>query len=188
MKIYTKNNFHKHTFCIFTEVSAAEINDLKLNYISTSGSEYCFTEEGVYRKSNHWGRAANCKWRLQTNCSTASRTKIGFAKWTEFHPINEIEKLYFIEVDLNKKSVQYQHKNNAKTENSYLRNASETAKRVKEIRNVLENDKKLRYWESDCEFEILLEKVVHYLIYSDLNLLEIKNLIYSKGNTKNSLS
>jgi hypothetical protein len=187
MKIYTKNNFHKHTFCIFNEVLVSEIEHLTTNFVSKSGSSYLFTDEGVYRKSNHWGRAANCKWRLQTNFSTASRTKIGFAKWAEFHPINEIEKLYFIEVDLTKKSVQYQHKNNSKTENCYLRNASETAKRVKEIRNLLENDKKLQYWESDCEVEILLQKVIQYLINSDFNLLEIKNLIFSTVNTKNSL-
>ena len=177
MKIYTKYNFHKYTFCIFNEVSKIEIEHFKTNFISKSGSSYFFTNEGVYRKSNHWGRAANCKWRLQTNSSDSSRTKIGFAKWAHFHAINDVEKLYYIEVNFDEKTVQYYHKGISDAENLYLRNASETAKRVKEIRNLLENDKKLHYWETNFEFENLLKKVIHYLIETDLNLLKIKNIL-----------
>ena len=175
MKIYNKYNFHKYTFCIFNEVSAAEISDLKTNFVSKSGSSYLFTEEGVYRKSNHWGRAANCKWRLQSNSSESdSRIKIGFAKWAYFHPINEIEKLYYIEVNFDEKKVQYNHKANAEQANLFLRTASATTKRVKEIRELYVNDKKLTYWNYDDDFEELLKKVVGYLVNSDLTLLQIK--------------
>lgn len=177
MKSYNKYNFHKYTFCIFNEVPEAEIEDLTMNYVSKSGSSYIFTNEGVYRTSNHWGRAANCKWRLQTNLSETSRTKIGFAKWSHFHSINEVEKLYYIEVNFTEKTVQYNHKDISKDENLYLRNVTETAKRVKEIRNLFENDKKLQYWETTLEFEDLLKNVIGNLVQTDLNLLEIKNLI-----------
>lgn len=175
--MYSKNNFHKHTFCIFKEVAATEIEDLKLNYSSKSGSEYSFTDEGVYRKSNHWGRAANCKWRLQTQFSDSSRTKIGFAKWSDFHPINDTGKWYYIEVDFQNKTVQYNHKSNSDVQNLFLRNAIETTKRVKEIRALLSNDKKLHYWNYSESIEKLLEKVIDYMVNSDKNLLEIKHQI-----------
>ena len=175
MKIYNKTNFHKHTFCIFTEVSATEIEDLKLSYISKSGSEYSFTEQGVYRKSNHWGRAANCKWRLQSrDLNETSRVKVGFANWTEFHSINETEKLYFIKVDFDKKTAQYFHKNTSQSQDNFLRNAAETTKRVKEIRSLLANPKKLEYWEVNEDFELLLINVINLMITTDYNLLQIK--------------
>lgn len=178
MKIYNKNNFHKHTFCIFKEVSAIEIRDLKLNYISKSGSEYCFTENGVYRKSNHWGRAANCKWRLQSNdLAENSRVKVGYAHWNEFHPIDEMTKLYFIKVDFDNKTAHYFHKNLAENKDVYLRNASETTKRIKEIRNLFSNPKKLEYWNLKEDFESVLIKVINLMITTDYNLLQIKNKI-----------
>jgi hypothetical protein len=177
MKIYTKYNFHKYTFCIYNEVDAEEIVHLKTNFISKSGSSYLFTDEGVYRKSNHWGRAANCKWRLQTkNSDVVSRTKIGFAKWSHFHPINETDKLYYIEVNFDEKTVQYNHINVAEKTDLYARTASATAKRVKEIRSLFENDKKLHYWESALPFDQMLKNVIQYLIKTDFTLLEIKNL------------
>ena len=76
MSIYTKHNFHKHTFCLFQQVDNSVLTDLKLSYKSNSGSEYYFTEIGVYRKSNHWGRAANCRWRLITNSEYKNQKEI----------------------------------------------------------------------------------------------------------------
>jgi hypothetical protein len=177
MKIYNKTNFHKHTFCVFNEVTASEIENLKVNYTSKSGSYYLFTEEGVFRKSNHWGRAANCKWRLSTAYENPSRTKIGFAKWNCFYPINEIEKLYYIDVNFEEKKVQYNHKNTSDEPNLFLRNATETAKRVKEIRHLFLNDKKLHYWETNLTFNELFKLVIRHLIDTNLNLLEIKKAI-----------
>lgn len=177
MEAYTKNNFHKYTFCIFTEVSSDEIADLKTNYTSKSGSSYFFTPEGVYRKSNHWGRAANCKWRLKSLISNPSRTKIGFAKWTEFHAINEVDKLYFIEVDFENRTVLYNHKALSNDPSLFFRNAADTAKRVKEIRNLFENDKKLQFWETSLTFDELFKKVINQLVSTNLKILEIKNLL-----------
>lgn len=96
-KIYNKTNFHQHTFCVFQEVLLVEIQNLNPNYKSKSGSSYYFLEMGVFRLSNHWGRAANCKWRLESNTTqSTNRTRLGFANWTSFHNDNDIEKLYFI--------------------------------------------------------------------------------------------
>lgn len=175
MKIYNKTNFHKHTFCIFKEVLPIEIADLKVNFESKSGTSYYFTERGVYRKSNHWGRAANCKWRLHTIVVNSSRTKVGYAEWKHFHPINEVDKLYYIEVDFTSKTVQYYHKGVATEDNLHLRNASATTKRVKEIRDLLANDKKLKYWDCAGNFDQLLKHVILLLISTDFTFLQIKN-------------
>lgn len=178
MKTFNKYNFHKYTFCIFNEVSASEIAELKTNFVSKSGSSYLFTDEGVYRKSNHWGRAANCKWRLQSiGLDSDSRTKIGFAKWGYFHPINELEKLYYIEVNFADKKVQYNHRNLTDDSSIYLRTAAATTKRVKEIRELFDDDKKLTYWNYVGELDQLLKEVIELLVISDLSILQIKQKI-----------
>jgi hypothetical protein len=174
MKVYNKNNFHKHTFCIFNEVNSLEIGELDTHFVSKSGSSYYFTEKGVYRKSNHWGRAANCKWRLQTFFENSSRTKIGYAEWSHFYAINETEKLYYIEVNFEKKTVQYYHKCCSGETNLFLRTASATTKRVKEIRTLFDNDKKLRFWDNAYNLEQLLKIVIDTLVTTDLTLLQIK--------------
>ena len=73
--------------------------------------------------------------------------------------------------------MQYNHKGISDQENLHLRNASDTIKRVKEIRNLFENDKKLQYWETAFEFDDLLKNVVLNLVSTDLNLLAIKNVL-----------
>ena len=100
VKKYNKSNFHKHTFCEFTEVEASTIPTIEWQYKSKSGSGYCFTAEGVYRSSNHWGRAANCRWRLISSTKVISKinnsqNRIGYAKWTDFYQNNEIENIFY---------------------------------------------------------------------------------------------
>jgi len=172
-KIYNRYNFHKHTFCVFTEVSFDAISDVKPNYISKSGSSYFFMEDGVYRLSNHWGRAANCKWRLQNSAVSAQRTKLGFAKWSEFHPDNDTEKLYFIEVDYASNTVNYQHKSNSSNENTIFRTAAETEKIIKQIRILLTTENWSKHY--DLEINILRKKIIHGLIHTSKTLQQIKS-------------
>ncbi len=169
---FHRNNFHKNTFCIFTEVSLNEISSLQLNYKSKSGSSYYFTQTGVYRLSNHWGRAANCKWRLQSAGNSSNRTKLGFAAWTSFQRDNDFEKLYYIEANLQSNVVLFQHKDSGSHTSEILRTASETAKRIRQIRNLLENDAWLKYYDQDPA--ILKEKVIAQMIETDLPLQQIK--------------
>ena len=63
MKTYNQTNFFKHTFCEFKEITNFKIPE-NINFSSKSDSTYFYTNEGVYRKSNHWGRVANCRWKL----------------------------------------------------------------------------------------------------------------------------
>lgn len=175
-EIFHRNNFHKNTFCIFNEVSLNEISDLKMNYKSKSGSSYYFTESGVYRLSNHWGRAANCKWRLQAQSGTGNRTRLGFAPWTAFHRDNETEKLYFIEVDFENGAVFFQHKDGGNYNGQLLRTAPETTQRIRQIRNLLDNGAWLKYYPGENP-EALKRKVIGQMATTNQTLQQIKSVL-----------
>lgn len=189
---YNKHNFHKHTFCEFQEVNASELENLKLNYKSKSGSSYCFTEKGVYRISNHWGRAANCRWRLKpitkinpeaseqnqlqnsslkVNNSTA---KIGYANWTDFYPNNDKDKLFYIEVNWEINEVLFQHKNNPNFQEYFrLRDALATAKRIQIIREVLLETNWSKYL-TFTDLEALRKEILTLLLTTDETFIKIK--------------
>lgn len=176
-KTYNRFNFHRHTFCVFDEVAMQSIEGKKADYKSKSGSSYFFTEDGVYRLSNHWGRAANCKWRLQTTISNSFRTKLGFANWSAFHPDNETEKLYFITVDFENQTVQYQHKCSPDYQENYvLRTTAETTKVIKSIRELFSSDSWAKHFEN-AEIEMLRKIIIENLITTNQSLLEIKRTL-----------
>jgi len=175
-KTYNRSNFHRYTFCVFHEAPLSEIENRQPDYKSKSGSSYYFTETGVYRLSNHWGRAANCKWRLESSNGNPARTKLGFAFWTSFHPDNDNEKLYYIRVDFDKEMVSYQHKNSGNAGNAMLRTASETTKIIKQIRNLLTNDSWAKHFETD-NIGDLKRSVIEKLIATNQSLPEIKSSI-----------
>ncbi|WP_395058932.1 hypothetical protein [Flavobacterium sp.] len=165
----------KNTFCVFNEVEIKTIESLIPNYKSESGSQYFYTEAGMYRLSNHWGRLANSKWRLVAfEPESTSKTKLGFAKWDSFYPDNNFEKLYYLEADFDKNTINYQHKNNPDFDNTpVLRNTLETAKRIKQARNILTLTSWAKYFSNE-NIDELRKKIVNELIYTNKNLEEIK--------------
>ena len=175
LKKYNKTNFHKHTFCEFIEVDVATIPNIDWHYKSKSGSGYCFTDEGVYRISNHWGRAANCRWRLISEIKNPNqKERIGYAKWTDFYPNNETEKLFYVEVNFDFKEVIFQHKNNPKFDRkAILRNASETAKVIRQIKEILESDTWAKYLDYE-NLEVLRNEIITKLIQTSTSFAEIK--------------
>lgn len=170
MKTYNQTNFFKHTFCEFQQVDNFVFPE-NTNYKSKSESSYFYSHEGVYRKSNHWGRVANCRWKIITdNNYKNQKTVIGFAKWTDFYPIHSSEKIFFIEVDFSRKIVEIQAKKE-KSEN-HLFTFSEAQKRIKQINYLFTNDKWANYYE--LEIEDLYFKIISEFINSDKTLPEIK--------------
>ncbi len=170
---YNRNNFFKNTYCVFTQVPPTEIPTYS-HYKSKSGSSYFFTDDGVYRTSNHWGRAAKCKWKLESNDNSQLRTKTGFAKWTSFYAANDWEKLYFISVNSEMTMVQFIHKSETSaTENLTLRTAAATTKRVREIRQLLKNANWLNYYDENERSDVL-KKTIQALITSDESVLTIR--------------
>jgi hypothetical protein len=175
LKKYNKTNFHKHTFCEFIEVDTNVIPNIEWHYKSKSGSGYCFTEEGVYRISNHWGRAANCRWRLISEIKNPNqKERIGYAKWTDFYPNNETENFFYVEVNFDTKEVTFQHKNNPKFDGkAILRNAPETAKIIRQIKEILESDAWTKYLDYD-DLEELRKEIILKLIQTSTSFAEIK--------------
>lgn len=167
-------NSFKHTFCVFQEVDLQLIESKKPDFSSDSGSLYFYTEKGMYRLSNHWGRLANSKWRLVSEIETNSKTKLGFALWTDFHPDNATEKLYYLEVDFVKETILYQHKNNPSfDQKAILRTSIETTKRIKQARNILTLTNWAKYFENS-DINELRKQIINELIYTNKSLEEIK--------------
>lgn len=177
IKKYNRSNFHKHTFCVFTEVPRTEIEDRKPDYKSRSGSIYYFTEEGVFRLSDHWGRAAHCKWRLEKHNDDTSRLKVGYARWDSFHSDNDSEKLYFISIDAPSGNVTYEHINSGNHDGkALLRTASETTKIIRQIRNLLVTENWAKYFETD-DIQLLRRLIINALINTNHSMAEIKSEI-----------
>lgn len=174
-KIYGKHNFHKHTFCIWKEVPFAQIADLKINYTSQSGSRYIFTTEGLYRISNHWGRVANCHWRLIPMAEFKSQHNIvAFANWTDFYSNDDVSKLFFIKIDSETQEVNFYHKQSLENEKDVvIRNAKDTAKTIRTIKEVLTETNWAKYLKYD-DFEDLRKDVVKELVSTSKSFLEVK--------------
>lgn len=168
----------KNTFCVFQEVLPSRIEGMPVQYDSQSGSKYFYTKEGMYRLSNHWGRLANSKWRLeQMEPETDSKFKIGFASWNEFYPDNAEEELYYLEANYEKRTVNYQHRNNPNYDSkAILRTSFATAKRIKQIRNLFELTSWAKYFEYD-DIDELRKKIIEELIFTNKTLEEIKRQI-----------
>ena len=76
-KYFPKLNSLKKTFCVFEEVNTQTIENLIPDFTSDSGSSYYYVKDGMYRKSNHWGRLANSKWRLIDKQLSDEKFKVG---------------------------------------------------------------------------------------------------------------
>ena len=188
MKKYNKNNFHKHTFCEFVEVYPNDSLSFEWHYKSKSGSYYHFTNEGVYRCANHWGRAANCRWRLISSSRTNSRinssskvnnsqNRIGYAKWSDFYTNNETEPIFYIKVDFETKEVIFQHKESPDySPNFVLRNASETSKLIRQIKEILTSNHWAKYLLLE-DIDSARKFVINQMITTNLPLNEIKKRI-----------
>ena len=169
-------NAFKNTFCVFEEVDSSRITGLKAQFTSKAGSTYYYTDKGMYRLSHHWGRLANSKWRLiALDIPSPSKTKLGFALWESFYPDNAIEKLYYLAVDYENRTVTYEHKNNPKfDQKAIVRTSFETTKKIKQIRNLFE----LTSWAKHYNYEdldVLRKTIIDQLIVTERSLEEIKS-------------
>lgn len=165
-------NFHSQTFCVFTEQPLSALPKTPEDFKSKSGSRYYFTTNGVYRLSDHWGRAARCKWRLEALPQSSRGQRLGYANWTDFHPDNDWEKLYFIVYDAASGQVQFEHRDGGKHRDEALRTASETTARIRQIRQLLEKDAWLSYYEGNPS--AIRESAIRQLIKTHLSFNEIR--------------
>ena len=82
--------------------------------------------------------------------------------------------MYFIQPDFDNNSVNYQHKNAPEFDNkALLRTSFETAKKIKQIRNLMNLTSWAKYFEYD-DINELRKKIILELVYTDKSLEEIK--------------
>jgi hypothetical protein len=171
-------NSFKNTFCVFHEVPLSSLKGLVVQYQSKSGSSYYYSKSGMYRLSNHWGRLANSKWRLEPlEPESESKIKLGFSSWENFYSDNAVDELYYLEANYLKNTVNYQHKNNPNYDKkAILRTSFETAKKIKQIRNLFALTSWAKYFEYD-DLDVLRKKIIDELIFTNRTLEEIKREI-----------
>lgn len=174
-KNYNRKNFHSHTFCIWNEVPLSTIQELKLNFKSKHDSQYYFVNYGVYRFSDHWGRVANCHWRLLPLSSYKNqRATVAFARWNDFYSNDNTSKLFFIKVNFETQEVKFYHKLVSDYDGKLaLRNAAETAKTIKNIKQILTETEWAKYL-NYTDIVILRKEIIHELISYEKSFLEIK--------------
>ena len=176
IKKYTKDNFFKNTYCVFRGVPLREISRRKPNYRSESGSTYYYTKHGVYRLSNHWGRAAKCQWRLVSDFpAEIDDLRLGYAEWIDFRENLEAHvDAYYITVDFESQKVSYNHKDNPNYDQvAVLRSADATRKVIKQIKNLLETHKWAKYYDYD-DLDEFRKEVVTRLINHNITLNELR--------------
>lgn len=82
--------------------------------------------------------------------------------------------MYYLQANFEKKTVNYQHKNNPTyDQKAVLRTSFETAKIIKQVRNLFELTSWAKYFEYD-DIDDLRMKIINGLIYTDKSLEEIK--------------
>lgn len=162
--MYTRLNFFKYTFAIFKKVAQPE-QFLKPHYISKHGSQYFFTDEGVYRYSNHWGRVGNCRWRLDGIDFKQQTAFWGFCSWDKFFKNNDVDSIFYIE-QVGENQFTYNHIKNSDNANIVCRSANDTAKIIKKLHEI-------------CT-ETVWAKHLKYEDFSELQAYFIKELITTR--------
>lgn len=84
-KKINRDTFYSSSYTDWHEVKTAP--NREPDFRSGSYSEYWYTKEGVYRKSNHWGNVSSCKWPLDGQ-QIRGDVKIGFSKWSDFYDMD----------------------------------------------------------------------------------------------------
>lgn len=85
--IYDRDEYLDHKLVI-AEFDVVETFIMKNGYIghrlktNDISSRYWYTQYGVYRESDHWGKCGKCTWKLDGK-SVDGDTKIGFCYWQD---------------------------------------------------------------------------------------------------------
>ncbi|MFD0700882.1 hypothetical protein [Myroides pelagicus] len=175
MKKYSRFNFFKHTYCEWQQVPMEVIANRAPNYKSKAGSAYYFDEIGVYRYSNHWGRAANCRWKLISTSAKNSVYCLAYASWDSFYPNNEQQALFVIVLD-SEGEVGFRHRDSLAKEERDLavcRTAKETSSRIKKIKEIQTTTAWHKHIDS-MSIEEARELLVLGLINTEKSILELR--------------
>lgn len=178
MKTYYKFNFFKYTYCEFEMQEISFFEDKKAHFQSKSGSYYSYTGDGVYRYSNHWGRVATCRWKIKgIEEYKSQKYYVGFAKWSEFYPLNDADKVFYIEVNFETKQAKISRISAEEEHDFYLMNSLLAQQRLKQIQNLFKEYKWAKYINADIETirSLLIDKLISSNVSLDILKREIKS-------------
>ncbi|CAM1350534.1 conserved hypothetical protein [Tenacibaculum ascidiaceicola] len=148
-------------------------DDMKAHFQSKSGSYYYYTEDGVFRYSNHWGRVANCRWKIQGIDNYKNQQYyVGYANWSSFYPLNSIDKVFYLEVDYTKAKASIKRVEEGLENNHFLMNSELVHQRLKQIQTLFKEYKWARYYEEDID--VLRKKIINKLVITNKTLQQIK--------------
>lgn len=144
-----------------------------VHFKSKSGSLYFYTDEGVYRYSNHWGRVANCRWKISGVEDYKNQNHyVGYANWQDFFPLNTFEKNFYLEFDFNLKEPKIYRINESDNSAHFLMTLDCALKRLKEIKTLFKEYKWALYFNENID--VLRKELVQNLINSDEDLRVLK--------------
>lgn len=173
MKEYYRYNFFKHTYCEFEKQEIDFFKGKSAHYQSKSGSLYFYTNEGVYRYSNHWGRVANCRWKIKGIENYKNQDyNVGYANWQDFYPLNDVDKVFYLKVDFVSRQVKIQRIKNDFKEEVFLMTSELAHNRLKQIQTLFKEYKWAKYYSVDID--VLREYLILKLMNSNKSLQLLK--------------
>ena len=176
---YHKFNFFKHTYCEFKMQNIDFFDEMKAHFQSKSGSFYYYTENGVFRYSNHWGRVANCRWKIQGIDQYKNQNYyVGYANWSDFYPLNSADKVFYLEVDYKECKANIKRIQKDTESSKFLMTSEMAHQKLKSIREVFKDSKWILYLNKDIE-EVKRE-VIQELTLTTNSLKKIKINIKTK--------
>lgn len=175
---FHKFNFFKHTYCEFESKTLTFFEGKSAHYQSKSGSLYFYTKEGVHRYSNHWGRVANCRWKIKGIESYKSQDYyVGFANWSDFYALNNNDKVFYLKVNYTTKQAKIERLSKEVATNDCFLMTSEFAhQRLKQVQNLFKEYKWAVYFEQDIEE--LRKLLITNLITSTKTIQQLKRELY----------
>ena len=136
-----------------------------IHYKSKSGSLYYYSDKGVYRYSNHWGRVANCRWKIGGIENYKNHNYyVGYANWSDFFPLNSSEKLFYLKYNSSTSQVTVHRSLRSENTSHFLMTLELALKRLKEIKSLHKNYKWTLYYNNPQE---VCNQLISKLIVSD---------------------
>lgn len=150
-----------------------------VHFKSKSGSYYFYTEEGVFRYSDHWGRVATCRWRIKgIDVYKNQDFYVGYAKWADFYPLNDVDKVYYISPNFETKQAKILRLHSEENKEIHLMNLPLAHQRLKQIQTLFKEYKWAKYINADIEE--LRSILVEQLITSNTSLDILKRKLKSQ--------
>lgn len=171
--MYHKFNFYRSTYCEFEMQNINFFDDMKAHFQSKSGSYYYYTDQGVFRYSNHWGRVANCRWKIQgIEQYKNQQYYVGYASWSSFYPLNTTDKVFYIEVNYTQLKATIKRVKTDVNSGEFLMTSQFAHQRLKQIQTLFKEYKWASYYEEDID--VLRKRIINDLITTQKTLAQIK--------------